>query len=89
MASTDAPSTNPPATLADQTALGEASDVAQQALSSIRTVRSFAREGFEKARYDEKIDETYALGRRKGAALGVFIGFVSTVAQVRMPWMSC
>jgi ATP-binding cassette subfamily B protein len=75
-----------------QAALGEASDVAQQALSSIRTVRSFAREGFERSQYDAKIERAYALGKRKGAALGAFIGFVSTIAQaslVLVLWFGC
>ena len=67
-----------------QKALADASDVAQQALSSIRTVRSFAMEGHEKQRYDTSVHLSFAIGAKRAAALSAFIGLVSTVAQVSL-----
>jgi ABC-type multidrug transport system fused ATPase/permease subunit len=75
-----------------QKALADASDVAQQALSSIRTVRSFAREEYERHRYDGSVTLSYMIGAKRAAALGVFIGFTSTIAQVALVavlWYGC
>ena len=75
-----------------QTALGGASDVAQQALSSIRTVRSFAREEYERHRYDSSVRLAFKLGARRAAALGSFVGVTSTIAQVSLVcvlWYGC
>ena len=52
-----------------QAALADASDVAQQTLSSFRTVRSFAMELFEKQRYDASVGQSFRLGARKAAAV--------------------
>ena len=60
----------------------QVSDVAQQALSSMRTVRSFAMESFERARYDAAVNASYSIGAKRAAALGTFVGLVSAVAQV-------
>ena len=67
-----------------QKALADASDVAQQALSSIRTVRSFANEEWEKHRYNGSVGLSFAIGAKRAAALGAFIGLTSTVAQVAL-----
>lgn len=60
-----------------QKALADASDVAQQSLSSIRTVRSFAMEWHERRQYESAVNDSYAIGATRSAALGAFIGLVS------------
>ena len=75
-----------------QTALARASDVAQEALSAIRTVRSFAKEMHESRRYDECVQSAYRIGARRARATGVFLGFVSATAQyalVVVLWVGC
>lgn len=57
-----------------QDALAEASSVAEESLSGIRTVRAFAAEPREIARYGAAIDETYRLGARVALAYGGFQG---------------
>ena len=75
-----------------QAALAAASEVAQETLSSIRTVRSFAREDHEIERYASRVRTSFGLGAKRGAAFGAFIGFTSGVAQfalVLVLWYGC
>jgi ABC-type multidrug transport system fused ATPase/permease subunit len=75
-----------------QSALADASEVAQETLSSIRTVRSFAKERHEQARYASSIGASYDLGRKRAAAFGAFIGLTSGVVQfalVVVLWFGC
>ena len=51
--------------IAVQTALAQANSVAQEAISCIRTVISFAAEKFEYDKYSEKIDVQYKLNVRQ------------------------
>lgn len=51
-----------------QNALAEGSDVAQETLSSIRTVRSFGREEVENDRYAGKVNATFKIGVKKAIA---------------------
>ena len=44
-----------------QAALGRTADVAQEAISSIRTIRLFAKELAESQRYDRAVDDRYTL----------------------------
>ena len=58
----------------------------------MRTVRSFAMEGHERARYDGCVRDAYRLGARRALATGVFLGLVSSVAQyalVVVLWVGC
>lgn len=64
-----------------QTALAEGSEVAQETLSSVRTVRSFAREDHETARYSEKVQTTFRMGAKKAIAYGAFGGVIGTTSQ--------
>jgi len=57
-----------------QDALAAASEVAEETLSNIRTVRAFAREEQEVARYGARVQETYTLGSRLAVAYGAFQG---------------
>jgi len=75
-----------------QAALASASEVAQETLSSIRTVRSFAMEEAEQRRYGLSVRRSFALGSRKAAAFGAFIGLVASTAQfalVVVLWYGC
>jgi ATP-binding cassette subfamily B protein len=60
-----------------QDALGDAGHVAEEALSSIRTVRQFAAEPAESARYAGAIDASYRLGRTRARAAALFMGAAS------------
>jgi len=64
-----------------QDALSNASTTAQEAFSSVRTVRSFAQEAREAARYDTDVDASYALGRSKALMYGAFGGVISCIGQ--------
>lgn len=55
-------------TIAVQTALAQANSAAQEALSCVRTVISFAAEGFEHQKYSDKIDVQYKLNIRQVSA---------------------
>jgi ABC-type multidrug transport system fused ATPase/permease subunit len=55
-------------------ALAEASTVAEETMSSIRTVRSFAAEGRQEAHFAAKVDATLRLGMRAAVASGAFSG---------------
>ena len=64
-----------------QSALADASETAQQAFSSVRTVRSFAAEAKEGERYLACISRSYRLGAQKALAYGAFGGVIGTVGQ--------
>jgi len=64
-----------------QKALATASETAQEVFSSVRTVRSFAAEGKEAARYGKSVDDAYAMGAKKALAYGLFGGLIGTLGQ--------
>ncbi|XP_041457068.1 ABC transporter B family member 27-like [Lytechinus variegatus] len=64
-----------------QDALGDAGTAAEEALSSIRTVRSFIGEPKAIQSYEKEIDKSYFFGKRISAANGVFNGIVGLVMQ--------
>ncbi|OWF38381.1 ATP-binding cassette sub-family B member 10, mitochondrial [Mizuhopecten yessoensis] len=57
-----------------QDSLASATQVAEERISSIRTVRSFAQEKREVAAYDEKIDHILMLSYKEALARGIFWG---------------
>ena len=57
-----------------QDALAASTEVAEETLAGVRTVRSFAREAQEEARYAEAVDRSFRLAARRALALGVFHG---------------
>jgi len=61
-----------------QDALADAGHVAEEALSSIRTVRAFAAEEVEAARYARAIGASFELARKRAGASAIFIGAAST-----------
>ncbi|HET9555102.1 MAG TPA: ABC transporter transmembrane domain-containing protein [Anaeromyxobacteraceae bacterium] len=60
-----------------QDALADAGHVAEESLSAIRTVRSFAAEEAEAARYGKEVDHAYRLARTRVGAAAVFMGAAS------------
>jgi len=60
-----------------QDALARASGVAEEALSGVRTVRAFAREAQEVARYGSAVDESFAVARERARLAAVFTGLVT------------
>ena len=55
-----------------QDAIAEAGQVAEESLSGIRTVRAFAAEPAEAARYSVKVQKSFELARRRGKASSIF-----------------
>jgi ATP-binding cassette subfamily B protein len=55
-----------------QDALAQASEVAEESLSAMRTVRSFNQESGESARYARAIDASFALSRRRALMMSLF-----------------
>jgi ATP-binding cassette subfamily B protein len=60
-----------------QDALADASHVAEESFSGIRTVRAFVAEGAEVARYERAIAGSYAAARRRAIAGSIFMGGAS------------
>jgi len=67
-----------------QDALAKASEVAQEALSSNRTVKSFSAERYELNQYSEKVQTSYKLGVKKSFAYGIFISTISLFSYCAM-----
>jgi ABC transporter fused permease/ATP-binding protein len=65
-----------------QDATASASEVAEEALSGIRTVRSFAAEGHEADRYGAAVQGAFQLARRRAGIAGTFMGGASFAAYV-------
>ena len=60
-----------------QDALADASHVAEESLSAIRTVRAFVAEPAERARYGHAIADSYAAARKRAFAGATFMGGAS------------
>jgi len=56
-----------------QDAIAASTSIAEETISGVRTVRSFAREGQERARYMEATEESFNLAKKR-AVLGAFFG---------------
>jgi len=72
-----------------QDALAVSAEVAEETLSGIRTVRSFAAEEIEAARYTAGIEKAYDLARRRIRAGAAFISiafFLVTTSGVAVLW---
>lgn len=54
-----------------QASLAKANDVAMETFSAMKTVRSFANEDGETARYQKRLEETYSLNKKEAAAYAV------------------
>ncbi|MFO0683505.1 MAG: ABC transporter transmembrane domain-containing protein [Sandaracinus sp.] len=60
-----------------QEAVGGASEVAEESLAGIRTVRSFAAEPIEASRYGKAVTKSFELARRRIRLGGIFAGVAS------------
>jgi len=72
-----------------QDRLAEATEVAEETLSGIRTVRAFARERAESARYGAAVERAFEVARRRAKATGLFhgaIGFAAYSAIAAVLW---
>jgi ATP-binding cassette subfamily B protein len=59
-----------------QDALADATTVAEETFSGVRTVRAFAREAGEIGRYGAAVQRSYDLAAKRALAMGVFNGFI-------------
>jgi subfamily B ATP-binding cassette protein MsbA len=62
-----------------QDRLAEANSVLEETLSAIRIVQSFVREGYERARYRDRIQDSLKLAVRRAVASAGFIAFIILV----------
>ena len=62
-----------------QDELAEANSVLEESLSAIRIVQSFVREEYERARYGQRIRDSFKLAIRRSLAGGGFIAFIILV----------
>ncbi len=63
-----------------QDALANASEVAEESIGGVRTVRSFAAEAGEADRYRGALDASFGLARKRALTAGVFVGAASLAA---------
>ncbi len=72
-----------------QDALARSTEVAEETIAGVRTVRSFAREPAEVARYGAAVDDSYRLAAKRALAVGVFqgaSGFAGYTAIALVVW---
>ena len=67
-----------------QDALADAGHAAEESLSAIRTVRQFAAEPAEMARYGEAIEASFRLARTRARAAALFMGAASAAVYVAL-----
>ncbi|XP_052179674.1 ABC transporter B family member 25-like isoform X2 [Diospyros lotus] len=65
-----------------QAAAAVASSIAEETFGGIRTIRSFAQEGYEISRYSEKVDETLKLGLKQAKVVGLFFGGLNAASTL-------
>ena len=72
-----------------QDALARSTEVAEETIAGIRTVRAFAREEAEQARYSAAVQESYRLARYRAKIIAIFrgvMGFGSYGAVALVLW---
>jgi len=72
-----------------QDALARSTEVAEETIAGVRTVRSFARERWETARYRAAVNDSYLLAAKRALAIGVFrgvAGFAGYCAIALVVW---
>jgi ATP-binding cassette subfamily B protein len=72
-----------------QDALAESTEVAEETLASVRTVRAFAREEAETKRYGDAVQRSYRLAAKRALAYGGFqgtAGFAGYAALALVLW---
>ena len=72
-----------------QDALADSTEVAEETISGIRTVRAFARENAEQERYGEAVERSFSIARKRATYIGIFrglIGFAAYAAIAVVLW---
>jgi ATP-binding cassette subfamily B protein len=72
-----------------QDALARASEVAEETIGGIRTVRAFTAEALESERYRVRVEESFELAKKRAMLGGIFSGVVSFIgfaAAVGVLW---
>lgn len=72
-----------------QDSLAEAASVAEETISGVRIVKSFAREAYEIGRFTQRVNETYQAGMERAkitSVLGPIIGFLAFTAITLTLW---
>jgi ATP-binding cassette subfamily B protein len=59
-----------------QDALAESTVVAEETIAGVRTVRAFAREGAEVARYRAAVDRSFEVAKRRAGIIAMLRGFI-------------
>lgn len=62
-----------------QDALATSSGIAEESIGTVRTVKSFAQEAFEQDRYHQRLENSFALSKRKISVIAKFTNLVSIV----------
>ena len=73
-----------------QDALARSNEVAEEAISGVRTVRAFAGEDGEISRYDQAVEESYELAAKRAFGYGMFngvAGFAGYGALALIVWV--
>ncbi|KAF3438048.1 hypothetical protein FNV43_RR20804 [Rhamnella rubrinervis] len=65
-----------------QAAAAAAASIAEESFGAIRTVRSFAQEGYEISRYSTKVDDTLELGLKQAKVIGLFSGGMNAASTL-------
>ena len=64
--------------------LAEATEIASESISNIRTVKSFSTESQQEKRYATAIFKTYTQGQKMAFSFGCFIAFIQVMANASM-----
>jgi len=67
-----------------QDILGKASEIAEEAISGIRTVKVFTQENREQGRYSNVVEKVYQKGKQVGIVSGGFYGTIGFAANMAM-----
>ena len=67
---------------ATQDALAISSSVAEESISGVRTVKAFAQENWEMNRYDDQLQKSFDLSKKRITVVANFTGLVSTLGFV-------
>ncbi|XVE83663.1 hypothetical protein DITRI_Ditri16bG0104800 [Diplodiscus trichospermus] len=67
---------------ATQAAAAVAASIAEESFGAIRTVRSFAQEGYAISSYSEKVDDTLKLGLKQAKVVGLFFGGLNAASTL-------
>ncbi|XVF16772.1 hypothetical protein REPUB_Repub10bG0061000 [Reevesia pubescens] len=65
-----------------QAAAALAASVSQESFGAVRTIRSFAQEGYAISKYSEKVDETLKLGLKRAKVVGLYFGGLNAASKL-------